>query len=82
MTTSIGFIEARRDLTSVLSGMGTIALIWDPRVELFGSTYRLFDVAGIVATAVLGITVLVSVVRNKRALYRAEPLPSVRDRQR
>jgi archaetidylinositol phosphate synthase len=54
---------------------GTVALLSDPRVALFGEHYRLFDVGGAVATIGIGITLLVSIARNARLLYLAEPLP-------
>jgi phosphatidylglycerophosphate synthase len=53
---------------------GTIALLSDPRVEVLGHSYRLFDVGGAVATVGIVITLLVSIARNVRILYRAEPL--------
>jgi putative flippase GtrA/phosphatidylglycerophosphate synthase len=63
----------------VLLAIGTLALIRDPHVEMWGRAFRLFDVGGVVAIATLATTLLVSVARNVRALYRAEPLPR-RDR--
>jgi phosphatidylglycerophosphate synthase len=58
----------------LLLACGTLALLYDPKVMIFGHPYRLFDVGGSVATVGLGITFLTSVARNTRALYRAEPL--------
>ena len=43
-------------------------------MAILGQTYRLFDVGGLVAIAV---TLIVSVIQNVRALYRAEPLPAL-----
>ena len=54
---------------------GTMALLSDPKVEILGQHYRLFDVGGAVATVGIAITLLVSVARNVRLLYQAEPLP-------
>ena len=59
----------------IVLAIGTVALLFDPRVEVLGASYRLFDVAGIVATVGLAITLAFSIARNVRALYRAEPLP-------
>src|SRR5204862_3398777 len=56
--------------------IGTLALLFDPTVDLVGQRYRLFDVGGLAATAGLAITLVVSVIRNVRALYQAEPLPA------
>jgi archaetidylinositol phosphate synthase len=58
----------------LLLAMGTVALLSDPRVTVFGARYRLFDVGGIAATIGLAVTLVVSVVRNARLLHRAEPL--------
>ena len=54
---------------------GTLALLSDPKVSVMGQHYRLFDVGGAVATAGIAVTLLVSVARNIRILYLAEPLP-------
>jgi archaetidylinositol phosphate synthase len=53
---------------------GTLALLSDPRVDVFGHYYRLFDVGGAVAIGGIAIALLVSIARNLRNLYRAEPL--------
>jgi archaetidylinositol phosphate synthase len=54
---------------------GTLALLSDPKVSVMGHHYRLFDVGGTVATVGIAVTLLVSITRNIRILYRAEPLP-------
>ena len=46
-----------------------------PKVHVLGSDFQLFDVGGVVGTIGLGATLLMSVARNVRLLYRAEPLP-------
>jgi len=58
----------------ILLAIGTIALAGDPHVNLgpFGRM-PLFDVGGLVATAGMGVTLLVSAVRNGRALAQLEP---------
>ena len=53
---------------------GTLALLSDPKVHILGDYYRLFDVGGVVATIGILVTLLVSVARNIRLLYDAEPL--------
>jgi archaetidylinositol phosphate synthase len=62
----------------ILLAVGTLALWSDPRPEILGQQYRLFDVGGVVAIVSLVFTLVVSAVRNTRALYRAEPLPAGR----
>jgi archaetidylinositol phosphate synthase len=54
---------------------GTVALLSDPTVDILGRRYRLFDVGGAAATVGILVTLLVSVARNVRILYQAEPLP-------
>jgi hypothetical protein len=44
-------------------------------VTIFGVPMRLFDVGGIVGTAGLIATAVISAVGNTRRLYVAEPLP-------
>jgi phosphatidylglycerophosphate synthase len=58
----------------LLLAIGTVALVSDPRVAIFGARYRLFDVGGVAAAIGLGVTLVVSVARNVRLLHRAEPL--------
>src|SRR5207247_1780999 len=45
----------------VLLAIGTLALIRDPHVEMWGRALRLFDVGGAVAIVALATTLLVSV---------------------
>ena len=51
---------------------GTLALFSDPTVQLVGHRYRLFDVGGIVAMICIGVTFIISSVRNVRVLHQAE----------
>lgn len=60
----------------ILLAVGTLQLLRSPAVTVFGERWLLFDVGGIVATAVLVLTFVVSAVRNGRLLYRLEPLPT------
>jgi phosphatidylglycerophosphate synthase len=58
----------------LLLAVGTIALLNDPKVPLLGGQYQLFDVGGAVGAVGLVITFLLSLGRNVKALYEAEPL--------
>ena len=58
----------------ILLAAGTIYALYHPEVSLAGQSYLLFDVAGVIAIASLAITLIVSVIRNTRTLYLAEPL--------
>ena len=58
----------------LLLAAGTLALLYDPKVQILEQQYRLFDVGGVVAAVGMGITLLVSATRNATLLYRAEPL--------
>lgn len=59
----------------ILLAVGALALFSDPMVEIVDARYRLFDVGGVVAIAGIVVTMVCSVARNVRALYRADPLP-------
>jgi len=61
----------------ILLAIGTVALRNDPHVSLgaFGRM-PLFDFGGLIAAAVLLVTLLVSATRNTVALARLEPRPS------
>jgi archaetidylinositol phosphate synthase len=67
------------ELRIVLS-IGSLVLLVHPRAELFGHSFRLFDVGGLVGAAGLAVTFVYSAVSNARALYRAEPMPTRIDR--
>jgi len=59
----------------LLLSVGTLMLFVHPNAVLWGHSYRLFDVGGVVAIACLVFTTIVSAVQNARALFKAEPLP-------
>jgi archaetidylinositol phosphate synthase len=58
----------------ILLGLGNVALWVNPATRVFGSSYRVFDVGGIVAIASMALMLIVSTIRNTAKLYRAEPL--------
>ena len=59
----------------ILLAIGALMLFVKPIVSIGGVPMPLFDVGGMVATAGLMFTAIVSVAQNTRRLYRAEPLP-------
>jgi archaetidylinositol phosphate synthase len=59
----------------ILLAIGTLFLFVKPFVVLFGQSYRLFDVGGVVGIGGMFVTLLVSAVSHTRTLYVAEPLP-------
>jgi archaetidylinositol phosphate synthase len=59
----------------LLLAAGTLALADHPMVAVFGNPYRLFDVGGVIAVAVIGLMMIASTAQHTVDLYRAEPLP-------
>jgi phosphatidylglycerophosphate synthase len=59
----------------ILLAVGAVALYWSPMPIAFGHRMTLFDLGGIIASAGLGVTFVVSVVRNTTTLFHTEPLP-------
>jgi len=58
----------------ILLSIGNIALLFHPTVELFGNTYKLFDIGGVVATAGLLVVTISSAMKNGYRLYQEERL--------
>ncbi|OLC80960.1 MAG: hypothetical protein AUH72_10705 [Acidobacteria bacterium 13_1_40CM_4_65_8] len=61
----------------ILLAVGAIVVANKPWVDVAGQHARLFDVGGLVAIAGMIVAFGVSAIRNTRALYLAEPLPSM-----
>jgi phosphatidylglycerophosphate synthase len=59
----------------IMLAIGNTALLWRPMVHVAGGQYRLFDVGGVVATAVMLAITIISAVRHTVLLYRQERLP-------
>jgi phosphatidylglycerophosphate synthase len=59
----------------ILLMIGNVALFWRPWVRLFGESYRLFDVGGVVGIAGLSAMLVTASVRHTIQLYRDERLP-------
>lgn len=58
----------------VLLALGNAVALLRPTVRLFGPPYRFFDVCGVAGIALMAAVVVASVIRNARALYRAEKI--------
>ena len=56
----------------ILLALGNAALWFHPDARIFGSSYRVFDVGGIVAIAGMLLMLVVSTILNTVKLYRAE----------
>jgi phosphatidylglycerophosphate synthase len=62
----------------ILLAIGALWLLVKPDVVLFGRTFHLFDVGGVVAIAGLLVIFTVTAIAHTRALYRAEPIAEAR----
>jgi len=58
----------------ILLALGNAALWFHPDARVFGSSYRVFDVGGIVAMAGMGAMLIVSAIQNTMKLYCEERL--------
>ena len=54
---------------------GNVVLLYHPMARLFGRSYPLFDVGGVVGMAGMAVMMVVAVIRHTAYLYRAERLP-------
>src|ERR1700730_5199642 len=61
----------------ILLALGNAALWFHPDARVFGSSYRVFDVGGIVAIAGMSLMLIISTIWNTVKLYRAEPVRGV-----
>ncbi len=59
----------------ILLAIGALVLIVHPNATIFGRTFLLFDVGGVIAVAGLLVTFTRSALQNTFTLYRAEPIP-------
>jgi phosphatidylglycerophosphate synthase len=59
----------------ILLSIGSLVLLVHPTAEMFGRSYRLFDVGGAIGAAGLFVTLIASAITNARTLYREEPIP-------
>ena len=58
----------------ILLALGNVALWFHPDARIFGSSYRIFDVGGVIAIAGMSLILVVSTIFNTVKLYRAEML--------
>src|SRR3979490_2097989 len=58
----------------ILLALGNIVLWVSPETRVLGSSYRVFDVGGVVAIAGMAFMLVVSTICNTVKLYRAETL--------
>jgi phosphatidylglycerophosphate synthase len=59
----------------ILLALGSLWLMVRPTATIFGKSYLVFDVGGIVAIAGMAVTLAITSLIHGRALYRAEPIP-------
>jgi len=59
----------------ILLVIGNLVVLVHPMSEIFGWTFLLFDVSGVIATIGMALTLAVAATTHTRALYLAEPLP-------
>ena len=56
----------------ILLALGNVALWFHPDARIFGSSYRIFDVGGVIAIAGMSLMLVVSTIFNTVKLYRSE----------
>jgi archaetidylinositol phosphate synthase len=59
----------------ILLSIGNLALLRSPYAHLFGRTWLLFDVGGVIATVSMAAMALITTARHTTELYRQERLP-------
>jgi phosphatidylglycerophosphate synthase len=74
-TFRMAFLKVGPTELRILLATANTWVLFDRTVMLFGRSWQLFDVGGVVAAAALLVTFLVSAARNTRTLYLAERLP-------
>ncbi len=60
----------------ILLAIGSLVLLWRPMARLFGHSWPLFDVGGVIGIAGLALMLVSAIARHTMYLYRAEPLPA------
>jgi len=59
----------------ILVSVGALTLLVRSTSTIFGHTFLLFDVGGVIGAVGLVVTFFASAIRNTTLLYRAEPIP-------
>lgn len=59
----------------ILLALGNVALWFRLDARILGSSYRIFDVGGILAILAMSLMLIISTIFNTAKLYRAEPRP-------
>jgi archaetidylinositol phosphate synthase len=59
----------------ILLAVGTLCLLRSPYAHLFGHTFLLFDLGGLIATIAMLALTLILALRHTAQLFREEPLP-------
>jgi phosphatidylglycerophosphate synthase len=78
-TFTLSFFKVGPTELRIILALGALKLAVEPTVTVFGRTWLLFDIGGVIAIAGLLLTLATSTARNTRALYRAEPVPAGRE---
>jgi hypothetical protein len=58
----------------ILLVLGNVTLWFRQDSRIFGSSYRIFDVGGVIAIAGMALMLVASTIFNTVKLYRAEPV--------
>ena len=58
----------------ILLIIGNVTLLYRPTAHILGHAFQLFDVGGVIATAGMGVMLIVSTIRHTAALYRQETI--------
>jgi archaetidylinositol phosphate synthase len=58
----------------IMLALGNVELWFQPDARIFGSSYRVFDLGGIIAIAGMSLMLIISTIFNTVKLYRAEPV--------
>jgi len=59
----------------ILLAAGNVALLYRPMARLFGRSFPLFDVGGVIGMAGMAVMLVSAVIRHTAYLYQAERLP-------
>jgi len=75
-TFHLSFFKLSPTEMRILLFIGNVYLLWRPaRVTLWGQSFLLFDVGGLIGIAGMALVLLITVVRHTAQLYREETLP-------